>query len=72
MIACRGIAMGKLPVLIGLIFLTAAGSCLTGCAWIGRVAGKADAKIERKIDSVEQGYEEGYAQEKAKTAAPAK
>ncbi len=42
-----------------------------GCAWVGRTAGKAQAKIERKADTVEGGYKEGYRQEKSKSAAPA-
>ena len=39
---------------------------LGGCSWMGRTAGKAQAKVERKIGSVEEGYHEGYSQEKAK------
>jgi hypothetical protein len=39
-----------------------------GCGWVGRTAGKAQAKIERKADSVEEGYREGYEQERSKTA----
>lgn len=41
---------------------------MIGCHWVGRTAGKAQAKIERKVDSVERGYDEGYSQEKRKTA----
>ena len=43
-------------------------SAVSGCSWMGRTAGKAQAKIERKTDAVEQGYEQGYQQEKAKSA----
>ena len=38
----------------------------TGCAWLGKTAGKAQAKIERKVDAAERGYGEGYKEEKAK------
>jgi len=45
--------------LIGLILST-------GCSWVGKTAGKAQAKIERKADALERGYEEGYTEEKVK------
>ena len=47
------------------VFAIAAAS---GCSWMGRTAGKAQAKVERKVDAVEQGYDKGYKEEKAKTA----
>lgn len=37
---------------------------LSGCAWVGRTAGKAQAKIERKANDLEQGYQQGYGDEK--------
>lgn len=43
-----------------------------GCSWMGRTAGKAQAKLERKAQAVEDGYHEGYESEKAKTAPPQK
>lgn len=39
---------------------------LAGCAWMGKTAGKAQAKIERGANEMEQGYNQGYKQEKAK------
>ncbi len=41
-----------------------------GCAWVGRTAGKAQAKIERKANDLESGYHDGYKGEKAKSAGP--
>ena len=38
----------------------------TGCSWLGKTAGKTQAKIERKVDAVERGYGDGYKEEKAK------
>ena len=38
----------------------------TGCGWVGKTAGKTQAKIERKVDAVERSYGEGYKEEKAK------
>lgn len=43
-----------------------------GCSWMGKTAGKAQAKLERKTQAVEDGYHEGYESEKAKTAPPQK
>ena len=40
----------------------------SGCGWLGRTAGKAQAKIERKTEAVIDGYKEGYANEKQKTS----
>ncbi len=50
-------------------FALGAGS---GCSWMGRTAGKAQAKVERKTDAVEQGYHQGYSEEKAKSSSQAK
>ena len=36
------------------------------CSWIGRTAGKAQAKMERKADAVQQGYKDGYRSESKK------
>ncbi len=41
-------------------------STTCACSWVGRTAGKAQAKMERKIESVEHGYKEGYASETKK------
>ena len=41
---------------------------VSGCSWMGRTAGKAQAKVERKADAVEQGYHQGYNEEKAKSS----
>lgn len=41
---------------------------VTGCAWVGKTTGKAQAKIERKAQDLEQGYHKGYEDEKAKSA----
>jgi outer membrane lipopolysaccharide assembly protein LptE/RlpB len=40
---------------------------LSACSWVGRTAGKAQAKIERKIGSVEHGYSQGYDTEKKRS-----
>jgi hypothetical protein len=37
-----------------------------GCSWVGRTAGKAQAKIERKATTVEESYHQGYREEKKK------
>jgi hypothetical protein len=55
-----GITMRIIAVCLIGLFLS------TGCSWLGKTAGKAQAKIERKTDSVERGYEDGYKEEKAK------
>lgn len=39
---------------------------MSACSWMGRTAGKAQAKIERGANSMEQGYNQGYKDEKAK------
>lgn len=38
-----------------------------GCSWMGRTAGKAQAKVERNMQSIEKGYQEGYETERGKT-----
>ncbi|WCB47062.1 hypothetical protein [Nitratidesulfovibrio vulgaris] len=38
----------------------------SGCSWVGRTAGKVQAKIERKTDAVEKGYNDGYSGERQK------
>lgn len=48
--------------LIAISLLGAAG----GCSWMGRTAGKAQAKVERNVKSMEEGYQEGYETERAK------
>jgi hypothetical protein len=40
---------------------------VSGCAWMGRTAGKAKAKIERKAGEMDRAYHEGYAGEKKKS-----
>jgi PBP1b-binding outer membrane lipoprotein LpoB len=47
-----------------LLAVIAGSFLLGGCSWVGRTAGKAQAKIERKAESLEQGYQDGYEQEK--------
>ena len=37
---------------------------LGGCHWMGKTAGKAQAKIEESGKEMKSGYEEGYRQEK--------
>lgn len=49
-------------LLLTLFSLTA----LSGCSWVGRTAGKAQAKIEESADETKSGYRQGYQQEKAK------
>ena len=39
----------------------------SGCGWLGRTVGKAQAKIERKTGDLVDGYNEGYSNEKQKT-----
>ena len=40
---------------------------LAGCGWMGRTAGKAQAKIEDSAQDTKSGYRQGYAEEKAKS-----
>lgn len=40
---------------------------VSGCSWLGRTAGKAQAKIERKASDLEHGYQQGYEEEKDKS-----
>ena len=51
-----------------LLMALACSVALSGCSWVGRTAGKAQAKIERKVNDVESGYNEGYDGEKSKTS----
>jgi hypothetical protein len=46
--------------------LVALGLCLSlgGCHWVGKTAGKAQAKIEESGKEMKSGYEEGYKEEK--------
>ncbi len=37
---------------------------VSGCSWVGRTAGKVQAKLERKVGDVESGYHQGYEEEK--------
>jgi len=39
-----------------------------GCGWMGRTAGKAQAKVERGVDAMNQGYKDGYEKEQSKDA----
>lgn len=55
-----------LTLLLVLLALTAA--AIGGCGWMGRTAGKAQARIERGSERLEAGYEQGYKEEKAKDA----
>lgn len=41
---------------------------MSACSWMGRTAGKAQAKMERGASNMEQGYNQGYEDEKAKGA----
>ena len=50
-------------LLLTLFSLTA----VSGCSWVGRTAGKAQAKIEESADDTKSGYKQGYQQEKAKS-----
>lgn len=55
-------------IYIYLIILTLCISTgLGGCAWMGRTAGKAQAKIERHAGETEDGYHQGYEAEKGKS-----
>lgn len=47
-------------LIIGLI----ASLGISGCSWVGRTAGKAQAKLERKANDLEEGYHQGYGDEK--------
>jgi len=38
-----------------------------GCSWMGRTAGRAQAKAERNIKAIEEGYHDGYDSERART-----
>ena len=59
--------MNRLPLLLCLIPLGLS-FVVSGCSWVGRTAGKAQAKIERKATTVEQSYHQGYEEEKEKEA----
>ena len=58
-----------LPLLIAVLAL---GASMSGCSWMGRTAGKAQAKIERKADDLESGYHQGYNAEKSKSSGSSK
>ena len=53
----------SLSLLLILFSLTS----FAGCSWMGRTAGKAQAKIEDSAQDTKQGYRLGYAEEKTKT-----
>ena len=46
------------------LLLTAILSALSGCAWMGKAAGKAQAKMENKIDVMDRSYHESYEEER--------
>ena len=49
-----------------LLLLAALPVCVSGCAWMGKAAGKAQAKVENKIDAMDKSYHNSYEQERAK------
>lgn len=51
---------------IAFLLLIVSALFCSGCAWMGKTAGKAQAKIERKVDDVQDGYNRGYKEERAK------
>ena len=51
-----------------LLALAAVLAGTAGCGWMGRTAGKAQAKVERGVDAMNQGYKDGYEKEHAKDA----
>ena len=55
--------MGSTAMLLLLAALVAGGG---GCAWMGKAAGKAQAKVENKVDAMDRSYHESYEQERAK------
>ncbi|MDR1360057.1 MAG: hypothetical protein LBJ82_03655 [Deltaproteobacteria bacterium] len=40
--------------------------CASGCAWMGKAAGKAQAKVENKIEAMDRNYNESYDKERAR------
>ncbi|MDR1686253.1 MAG: hypothetical protein LBR82_07430 [Desulfovibrio sp.] len=59
--------MKKLGVLCMVLLL---GISAGGCSWMGRTAGKAQAKVERKAHDLERGYHQGYEEEQVKKRSP--
>ena len=49
-----------------LLLLAAVPVCASGCAWMGKAAGKAQAKVENKIDAMDKSYHDSYERERAK------
>ncbi len=49
-----------------LLFLTAVLAGVSGCAWMGKTAGKAQAKMENSIEAMDRSYRESYEQERAR------
>jgi hypothetical protein len=52
----------KRNIAIVLVILALGG--MSGCQWMGRTAGKAQAAIEEGARNTEKGYHEGYGKEK--------
>ena len=61
--------MQLLKILFTGVLLVSLLSAVGGCAWMGKTAGKAQAKVERGVKSMEEGYQEGYEAERAKSPA---
>lgn len=57
---------GRLAAFLVLTLMTALAS---GCSWMGRTAGRAQAKAERNVEALEKGYKDGYESERGKTGA---
>lgn len=37
---------------------------MSGCGWMGRTAGKAQAKVEKGVEALGKGYKDGYEDER--------
>lgn len=57
--------MRKSVVLLALAAVLAG---TAGCGWMGRTAGKAQAKVEKGVEAMNQGYKDAYEQEHSKGA----
>jgi outer membrane lipoprotein-sorting protein len=53
---------------VALLLLAMVPAFVSGCAWMGKAAGKAQAKVENKIDAMDKSYHDSYGQERAKGA----
>jgi len=57
----------KVKWFTALLTLMLVAALATGCSWMGRTAGKAQAKAEKNLKAIEQGYHDGYEQEHSRS-----